>query len=86
MINVLVCTQGHCKQHCAQMVLSRFQALVSAHGMEEQVRISSSDCLGVCRDGVTVQVGQSLYTGITEDTMDFVFERYVLDLVKEPIG
>lgn len=86
MLNVLVCTQSRCKHQAAEAVLSHFQSLVLQNGVEDLVRVSPSRCLGVCHDGVTIQVGQHLYTGITEETMDFVFEQYVLDLVKERIG
>ncbi len=83
MLTVLVCVQSSCNQPLAKTVLSRFQALAAQHGIEDQVQISPSDCLGVCNNGVTVQIGQHLYTGIAKDTMDVVFHHYVLDLLKE---
>lgn len=86
MLNVLVCTECSSKDKAAHTVLSRFRNLVVLNRLEQQVRVSESGCLGACRAGVTIQVGQYLYTGVTEETMDFVFEQYVLDLMQDRVG
>ncbi|MCD7838873.1 MAG: (2Fe-2S) ferredoxin domain-containing protein, partial [Clostridiales bacterium] len=68
-----------CKQQMAEKVLARFRALIRENGLEEQVTAKPSPCLGLCRaDGVTIQIGPNLYTGVTPTNVDYVFREYVL--------
>ncbi len=86
MFEVLVCmeTNGACKRQMAEEVLSQFQTLIQENGLTEQVAARPSPCLGLCRaDGVTVQIGANLYTGVTPANADYVFREYVLCIFPE---
>ncbi|MCD8146955.1 MAG: (2Fe-2S) ferredoxin domain-containing protein [Clostridiales bacterium] len=83
MFEVLVCMEsnGACKQQMAEEVLARFQSLIQENDLTGQVSVQPSPCLGLCKaDGVTVQIGTNLYTGVTPANADYVFREYVLYL------
>lgn len=86
MFEVLVCTENTCKRQMAKDILFHFQLLIQRNGLTGLVRASASPCLGVCReDGVSVQIGTNLYTGVTPENMDYVFEEYVLQLFQSQL-
>lgn len=81
MFEVLVCTEsnGECKQQMAEEILARLQTLIRENNLTGQVTALPSPCLGLCRaDGVTVQIGANLYTGVTTANADYVFREYIL--------
>lgn len=83
MLNIFVCTADTCKRQAAYDILARFEALTALHHLEKQVAVLPAGCLGVCRsEGITVQIGSNLYTGLCLQNVDYVFEEYVLDLLQ----
>lgn len=81
MFEILVCTESACKRQMAEEILFHFQALIQQEGLTGLVQAAASPCLGVCREeGITVQIGSTLYVGVTPENMDYVFEEYVLTL------
>lgn len=83
MLNILVCTADACKRQAAYDIFARLEALTALHHLEKQVAILPSGCLGVCRsEGITIQIGNNLYTGLCLQNVDYVFQEYVLDLLQ----
>lgn len=81
MYEIAVCTENSCRSQMAQSLLLRLQTLTEQNGLSGLVHVGPASCLGVCRDdGVSVQIGTNLYTGITPDNLDFVFQEYVLSI------
>ena len=81
MFELLVCTENVCKRQMAEEILFHFQALIQENGLTNLVAAKPSPCLGVCREqGVSVQIGSNLYTGVTPENMDHVFQEYVLHI------
>jgi len=40
--------------------------------------VAPAFCLGECKNGVTVKVDEKLFLGMTEESAEDVFNRYVL--------
>ncbi|MCD7887942.1 MAG: hypothetical protein LUG44_10115 [Clostridiales bacterium] len=83
MFEVLVCMERDeaGEGQMAEEVLARFQALVQENGLTEQVAVQPAPSLGLRgADGVTVQIGANLYTGVAPDNADYVFREYVLHI------
>ncbi len=84
MLNVKICIGSSCYVKGSQAIIERFQSKLKEHGLEKQINISGSFCTGKCnRVGVTVTVGDEIYTGITTDNFNEFFAGTVLPALKK---
>lgn len=58
------------------------QEALEMHHLENEITLTGSFCLGKCNPiGVTVQVDDQVYTGITPMNFKEFFKSYVLDVL-----
>ncbi len=56
-IKILVCTKGkHCQKRGAEEVLCAFKAERECLGLEDEISVKKSECLGMCDKGPGVYV------------------------------
>ena len=77
MVDVSVCVGSSCHLRGSYQVIRRLQQLVAQHGLGDQVRLSGSFCLGACGKGVTVRVGDHLYTAVTPEETELLFNSHI---------
>lgn len=78
MFQILVCTENACKRSLSEEVLRLFQHLIIVNDLADSVQAVPSGCLGLCRSkGVSVQIGGHLYTNVTIENAEHVFQEYV---------
>lgn len=83
MVIVLVCIGSSCHLKGSQEIVEKLQSAVKEYGIEDEVTLSGSFCMGKCnREGVTVQVNDDIYTGITPQGFDSFFKEHILKAVK----
>ncbi|MBE7062877.1 MAG: (2Fe-2S) ferredoxin domain-containing protein [Clostridia bacterium] len=77
---VQICIGSSCHLKGSYEIVELFQAALQEHALEERVTLSGSFCIGKCnREGVTVQVDDTVHTGITPDGFPAFFETYILN-------
>ena len=77
---VQVCVGSSCHLKGSEEIVELFQKAVETHHLEQEVTLAGSFCIGKCnRIGVTVQVDDDVYTGITRETFQEFFKEKVLE-------
>ena len=60
-----------------------FQKAMSEHGVENDIVLSGSFCIGKCnRVGVTIQVNDDIHVGITPENFKEFFNEHILEALK----
>ena len=77
---VQVCVGSSCHLKGSEEIVELFQKAVEAHHLEQEITLVGSFCIGKCnRIGVTVQVDDDVYTGITRETFQEFFKEKLLE-------
>ena len=77
---VQVCVGSSCHLKGSEEIVELFQKAVETHHLEQEITLVGSFCIGKCnRIGVTVQVDDDVYTGITRETFQESFKEKVLE-------
>ena len=83
MLIVQVCVGSSCHLKGSYQIVELFQKAVAEHGIEDEVVLSGSFCIGKCnRVGVTVQVNDDVHVGITPENFREFFNKNILDAIK----
>lgn len=77
-MDIQVCIGSSCHVKGSYGVMSEFRALVAEKHLEDVVKVQIAFCLGICKDGVTIKIGENIITGVSKDNVQQVFKKYVL--------
>lgn len=76
---VQVCVGSACHLKGSSKIIELLQAAVEEHNLSDEITLAGSFCTGKCnRIGVTVQVDDDVYTGVTVETFKEFFETNIL--------
>lgn len=76
---VQVCIGSSCHLKGSHEIVELLKAAVEEHSLQDEITLAGSFCIGKCnRVGVTVQVDDEIYTGVTKDTFDEFFKDKIL--------
>lgn len=82
MIIVQICVGSSCHLKGSERVVGLFQEAITEHGLENEVTLAGSFCTGKCnREGVTVTVDDTVYTGVTPENFKTFFDDKVLNKI-----
>ncbi len=82
MLIIQICVGSSCHIKGSQEIVELLQAAIADNHLEDDVVLTGSFCTGKCnRIGVTVQVNEDTYIGITRDNFGEFFKTNVLDAV-----
>ena len=57
-MDLMVCVGSSCHLNNSREIIGRFKELIAGHGLEDQVELKGSFCMGHCADeGVCVKFG-----------------------------
>ena len=80
---IQVCVGSSCHLKGSPEIVELLQKAVNDYHLEDEITLAGSFCIGKCnRIGVTVQVDDDIYTGITKDNFKEFFKEKVLDVLK----
>lgn len=83
MIIVQICVGSSCHLKGSQEIVELFQREVEQRGLEDEVVLTGSFCIGKCnREGVTVQVDDRVHVGIVRENFQEFFRKNIL----QPLG
>ncbi len=84
MIFVEICVGSSCHLKGAPDIVERMQKSITDNRLDDEIIHSGSFCTGKCnRVGVTVTVGDEIYTGITADGFRDFWENTILPAVEK---
>lgn len=77
---IQVCVGSSCHIKGSAEIVELFQKAVEEYHLEYDVTLAGSFCIGKCnRIGVTVQIDDDIYTGVTREMFKDFFKEHVLD-------
>lgn len=81
MVMITVCVGSSCFLRGAPEVIEEFQRLIQdlPPGL---VDLRGAFCMEKCADGVTVRIGDKVFTGVTPEEVRRLFDEHVRDEVK----
>ena len=84
MVIVRVCVGSSCHLKGSAKIIELLEKAVSDNHIESEITLAGSFCIGKCnRIGVTVQVDDDIYTGITVENFREFFSEKVLKKIKD---
>ena len=76
---IQICVGSSCHIKGSPEIVELLQKAVAEHHLESDVTLAGSFCIGKCnRIGVTVQVDDEVYTGVTKEGFKEFFQNNVL--------
>ncbi|MBQ2931051.1 MAG: (2Fe-2S) ferredoxin domain-containing protein [Clostridia bacterium] len=76
---IQICVGSSCHIKGSQELVELLQAAVAEHHLEKDVTLAGSFCIGKCnRVGVTIQVDDTVHTGVTREGFPAFFKEHVL--------
>lgn len=76
---IQICVGSSCHIKGSPEIVELLQSAVAEHHLENEITLAGSFCIGKCnRVGVTVQVDDEVYTGVTKDGFKEFFQNAVL--------
>lgn len=76
---VQICIGSSCHIKGSHDVVELMQKAISDYKLEDEITLAGSFCTGKCnREGVTIQVDDDIYTGITKDAFSDFFTEHIL--------
>ncbi len=76
---VQVCVGSSCHLKGSQTIAEMLAKVIEEKGLTEEITLTGSFCIGKCnRIGVTVQVDDEIFTGITVENFKEFFNKNIL--------
>lgn len=76
-MKLTVCIGSSCHLKGSRQVVETMQALIAEHKLEDKVELVGTFCLGSCQEGVSVKLGEEVFSTTPEDARRF-FEQELL--------
>jgi len=81
---IQICVGSSCHLKGSEEIIALLQNAVAEHQLERDVTLAGSFCTGNCnRVGVTLQVDDDVYPGITRESFNEFFNEKVLKRLQE---
>jgi len=83
MLIVQICVGSSCHLKGSQDIVELMEKMLADYDIEDEVVLLGSFCIGKCnRIGVTVQIDDTVYTGVTKENFRELFKTNILDVIK----
>ena len=84
---IQICVGSSCHLKGSAEIVELMQKAIADHKLETEVTLAGSFCIGQCnRVGVTIQVDDDVYTGITREDFKEFFSEHVLKKIEAEWG
>ncbi len=82
MLFIEICVGSSCHLKGAPRIVELLTDKIEKNGLEDEIVLSGAFCSGRCnRVGVTITVGEDVYTGITPESLGEFWEKTVMPAV-----
>ena len=76
---IQICVGSSCHLKGSPEIVELFQQAVKQNNLEDEITLAGSFCIGKCnRVGVTVQIDDEVYTGVTKENFKEFFQENIL--------
>ena len=83
MITIQICIGSSCHLKGAPEIVRLLQKYIKDNSCEDKIALTGTLCAGRCnRDGVTVTVGDDVYTGVTPEGFDAFWNDKIVPAMK----
>lgn len=83
MITIQICIGSSCHLKGAPEIVRLLQKYIKDNSCEDRIALTGTLCAGRCnRDGVTVTVGDDIYTGVTPEGFDAFWNDKIVPAMK----
>ena len=83
MITIQICIGSSCHLKGAPEIVRLLQKYIKDNSWEDRIALTGTLCAGRCnRDGVTVTVGDEVYTGVTPEGFDAFWNDKIVPAMK----
>ena len=83
MITIQICIGSSCHLKGAPEIVRLLQKYIKDNSCEDRIALTGTLCAGRCnRDGVTVTVGDDVYTGVTPEGFDVFWNDKIVPAMK----
>lgn len=80
---IQICVGSSCHLKGSPEIVELLTESINNYQLEDEITLTGIFCIGKCnRDGVTVQVDDEIYTGITRENFKEFFNDKILALIK----
>ncbi len=80
---VQICIGSSCHIKGSYDIVKLMEEAIAENKLENEITLAGNFCTGRCnRMGVTVQVDDDIYTGITKETFKDFFNEHILNNIK----
>lgn len=87
MMIVQVCVGSSCHLKGSEKIVELFRKAITDNALDDKVTLTGSFCIGRCnRVGVTVQVDDDIFTGVTPESFNEFFREHILYGIEKEIG
>lgn len=76
-MKITVCIGSSCHVKGSRSVVEIFQRLIGENNLADKVELGGTFCLGKCKDGVCVEIGDTVFS-VTAQNAEEIFRREVL--------
>ncbi|MBQ2250358.1 MAG: (2Fe-2S) ferredoxin domain-containing protein [Lachnospiraceae bacterium] len=84
---IQICVGSSCHLKGSAEIVELMQKAIADHKLETEITLAGSFCIGQCnRVGVTIQVDDDVYTGITREDFKEFFSEHVLKKIEAERG
>ncbi len=80
MLTVQVCVGSSCFLRGSKSVITEIKQLISQYQLDAEVILKGSFCHEKCTGGVTIMIGEKLFTGVSPEDIHVLFEKEILSL------
>lgn len=79
---VQICVGSSCHIKGSHEIVELMKKAVEEHALEDEVVLAGSFCIGKCnREGVTVQINDEVFVGLTIHKFDDFFKEHILKVL-----
>lgn len=76
---VTLCVGSSCHIHGSEEIVELLNQTIASYGLEDDVIPVAGFCFGKCsRNGMTIQVDDDIFTGITKEGFEAFFKENIL--------
>ncbi len=76
---IQICIGSSCYIKGSSEIVELFEKAIAEHDLDKEITLAGNFCIGKCnRIGVTVQIDDDVYTGVTKEGFNEFFESNVL--------
>lgn len=81
MLTIVICVGSSCHVRGSDEVAAALEAIIEREQLSDRVELIGAFCMDHCSTGVSVRVGETIYTDILPTNVEAFFRREIMPLV-----